>query len=53
MSLAFAKEHKALQELYETYLKRAHTPLARLGYYINDQLGSKPEFVIEKKIPSV
>jgi hypothetical protein len=49
-SLVFAGEHEALQELYETYLKRQYTPLARLGYYVDVPLGSRSGLVIERRL---
>jgi IS5 family transposase len=53
MTLVFASKAQDLGELYEAYLKRQDTTLARMGYEM-EQVKATPliEFTILKKTPS-
>jgi hypothetical protein len=54
MQLVFASKSQSLGELYETYLKRQNTALARLGYEMEPVIKSSPltEFTLRKTTPS-
>jgi hypothetical protein len=54
MRLVFASKSESLGELYETYLRREDTSLAKMGYEMEPVVQSSPfaEFAIRKSMPS-
>ena len=54
MRLVFASKSESLGELYETYLRREDTTLAKMGYEMEPVVQSSPftEFAIRKTMPS-
>jgi hypothetical protein len=54
MRVVFASKSESLGELYETYLRREDTTLAKMGYEMEPIVQSSPftEFAIRKTMPS-